>query len=69
VGLAIRIITSVLLRGVVSKELSSNILFKGQKGFFLIREFIGLYLISSIILEELLYFRILLLGVLVLLSN
>jgi hypothetical protein len=29
IGLAIRVITSVLLRGVVSKELSSNILFKG----------------------------------------
>jgi hypothetical protein len=56
VGLAIRVTTSVLLRGVVFKELSSNILFKGRKGFFLTREFISLYLVLSIILEELLYF-------------
>jgi hypothetical protein len=56
VGLAIRVITSILLRGVISKELSSNILFKRWKGFFLIREFISLYLVSSIILEELLRF-------------
>jgi hypothetical protein len=28
-GLAIRVIISILLRGVASKELSSNILFKG----------------------------------------
>ena len=29
IGLAIRVTTSILLRGVTSKELSSNILFKG----------------------------------------
>jgi hypothetical protein len=56
VGLAIRVITSVLLRGVASKELNSNILFKGRKGFFLTRESIGPRLVLSIILEELLYF-------------
>jgi hypothetical protein len=69
VGLTVEVITSVLLRGVASKELSSNILFKGRKGFFLTRESIGPRSVSSIILEELLYFRILLLRVLVSLSN
>ena len=56
VGSAVRVTTSILLRGVASKELSSNILFKGRKGFFLTKESISSRLVLFIILEELLRF-------------